>query len=141
MAVDQKSEEDRVFGNPENLIVSETLKDILEMQRATDTDSPLDTDKLDSGNINIRLIWGDGFVSGDLVDVELKQSSAKVKLMMRRFGSLIIFNKSIGSEVEIEMKDGMYEEKITGKISRVSILKDKDVPEDKVILGFLVSLE
>jgi hypothetical protein len=139
MAADQKSEEDRVFGNPENLIVSDTLKDILQMQRAADTDSPLD--ELDSGNINIRLIWGDGFVSGDLVDVELKQSSAKVKLMMRRFGSLIIFNKSIGSQVEIEMKDGMYEEKITGKISRVSILKDKDVPEDKVILGFLVSLE
>ena len=54
MAADQKSEEDRVFGNPENLIVSDTLKDILEMQRAADTDSPLDVDKLDSGNINIR---------------------------------------------------------------------------------------
>ena len=139
MAADQKSEEDRVFGNPENLIVSDTLKDILEMQRAAESDSPLD--KLDSGSINVRLIWGDGFVSGDLVDVELKHTSMQVKLMMRRFGSLIIFNKSIGSAVEIEMKDGMYEEKIAGKISKVSILKDKDVPEDKVILGFLVSLE
>lgn len=139
MAADQKSEEDRVFGNPENLIVSDTLKDILQMQRAADTDSPLD--ELDSGNINVRLIWGDGFVTGNLVDVEIEQFSAKVKLMMRRFGSLIIFNKSIGSQVEIEMKDGMYEEKMTGKISKVSILKDKDVPEDKVIIGFLVSLE
>ena len=140
MAADQKSEEDRVFGNPENLIVSDALKDILEMQRAVVEDSPLE-DKLDSGNINVRLIWKDGFVSGDLVDVELNSTLAKVKLMMRRFGSLIIFNKSIDSEAEIEIKDGMYEEKIVGKISKVSILKDKDVPEDKVILSFLILLE
>ena len=139
MAADQKSEQDRVFGNPENLIVSDTLKDILEMQRATDSESPLDD--LDSGNISIRLIWGDGFVSGSLVNVELDEYSAKVKLMMRRFGSLIAFNKSIDSEAEIEMKDGMYEEKIVGKISKVSIVKDKDVPEDKVILSFLILLE
>ena len=139
MAADQKSEEDRVFGNPENLIVSDTLKDILEMQRATDSDSPLD--ELDSGNISVRLIWKDGFVSGNLVDVELNSSSAKIKLMMRRFGSLIAFNKSIDSEAEVEIKDGMYEEKIVGKISKVSILKNKDVPEDKVILSFLILLE
>jgi|TARA_R110001583_G_scaffold76321_1_gene209006 hypothetical protein len=139
MAAENKSEQDRVFGNPENLIVSDTLKDILEMQRAADSDSPLD--ELDSGNISVRLIWKEGFVSGNLVNVELNASSAEVKLMMRRFGSLIAFNKSIDSEVEIEIKDGMYEEKIVGKISKVSILKDKDVPEDKVILSFLILLE
>ena len=139
MAAENKSEQDRVFGNPENLIVSDTLKDILEMQRAADSDSPLD--ELDSGNISVRLIWKEGFVSGNLVNVELNASSAEVKLMMRRFSSLIAFNKSIDSEVEIEIKDGMYEEKIVGKISKVSILKDKDVPEDKVILSFLILLE
>ena len=139
MDVDNKSEEARVFGNPENLIVSDALKDILEMQRAADSNSPLDT--LDSGNIDTRLIWRDGVVSGNLIDVELNLHTIEVKLMMRRFGSLIIFNKSIDSKVELEMKDGMYEEKISGKISKVSILKDKDVPEDKVILGFLILLE
>ena len=139
MAADQKSEEDRVFGNPENLIVSDTLKDILEMQRAADSKSPLD--KLDSGNISVRMIWKDGFVSGDLISFEITSFSAKINLMMRRFGALIILNNSINSDVEAEMNDGMYTEKIVGKIADVSLLKDKDVPEDKVILGFSIAVE
>ena len=76
MAADQKSEEDRVFGNPENLIVSDTLKDILEMQRAADSDSPLD--KLDSGNINVRLLWKDGFVAGDIMSFDVNSSIVKI---------------------------------------------------------------
>ena len=140
MAADQKSEEDRVFGNPENLIVSDALKDILEMQRAVVEDSPLE-DKLDSGNMSVRLIWKDGFVSGDLVSFDVTSFSAKINLMMRRFGALIILNNSIDSDVEVEMNDGMYTEKIVGKIASVSLFKDKDVPEDKVILGFSIAME
>ena len=139
MAVDQKSEEDRVFGNPENLIVSDTLKDILEMQRAADSDSPLD--KLDSGNINVRLLWKDGFVAGDIMSFDVNSSIVKISLVMRRFGALIILNNSIDSQVEIEMSDGMYEEKIIGKITDVSLFRDKDTPDDKVILGFSIAVE
>ena len=136
MAADPNSEEKRVLDNPENLIISDSLKEIL----LGDGDgNPVSG--LDSGVMSARIIWRDGFVTGDLVSVSRNQSAAKVNLMMRRNGSLIIFRKSIGAQVEVEMKDGMYEQILDGKISSVSLIKDKDLPEDKVIIAFSISLE
>mgnify|MGYP001411400624 CR=1 FL=1 len=134
MAADPNSEEKRVLDNPENLIISDSLKDIL-MGDGTSASG------LDSGTMNVRVIWRDGFVTGDIVSVSRTKSTATVNLMMRRNGSLIIFRKSIGAQVEVEMKDGMYEQILDGKISSVSLIKDKDLPEDNVIIAFSISLE
>ena len=117
----------RVMSNPDHVIVSDSLIDILE-----------DHEKMgDEGKIEISVIWDSGFISGQLISLKKKSSFLKVAIKARSFGSLIVLQDIDGKDVAVEFNDGMYDHIISGTAKEITLNREK-LNGESIEVGFLV---